>query len=244
MRKLKTMLVLLIAGCIIAACAALPLIVSAFHDSGTMGQAHYEQVPAVQLQIRDEQNTPAMAGLAMMYRMDGAIEISDNMTSMTHEEVEARSLSILQEYIDAGIVDAFEPCFYEVRCVMGQVMEDPSLNRIFWIVTIVSPDDESFAEVGLAIDDENGYLLGINYAREQPISETQRQKLLPVFADFYFGSLGIPEYGDFATTDLEDQYIGDNACGVRYRFGDVVYGEVNVDLYVYEYGFYTEFPDL
>lgn len=244
MCKAKNILVVLLALGIIAACAALPLVASAFHDKATMGQLHYETAPNVQLQIREESDTPAMAKLAMMYRRDGGIEISESMASMNREEAEARSLSILQEYIDAGLVETYDPIVHASRCMLATVTEDASLNGVYWMVVVVCADEDNYAQFDIAIDDENGYLLAVSYASERVPAAAKREKQLAAFADLYFTSLGMADYGDFATRDLEKQYIGENVCGRRYRFGDTVYGEVNVDLYVHEYGFYTEFPDL
>ena len=65
---------------------------------------------------------------------------------------------------------------------------------------------------------------------------------LSAFTDIYFTALGFDDYAQFLVRDLEYAYVGDNANAARYRFGDAVYGEVNVDLYVHEHGFYIEFP--
>ena len=244
MGRSKNILALLVVVCIIAACGALPLMVFALRDGRTMGRANYETAPAVELEIREDQHIPAMGKLALMYRMDGGIQISESMASMTREEVEARSLLILQTYIDAGLVTAFEPHFLEVWCFIGQAMEDPSLNAIYWMVTIVSADEQNFAQFDLALDDENGDLLSVSFASEEVIASLEWETRLSVFAAVYFSSLGIQDHEAFSSSALEVPYVGENAFAVRYTFGDVQYGEINVDLYVYQHGFYTEFPDL
>lgn len=242
MHRLKTALVLLVSLMLVCTGAFLPGMVAQIQDRGTVGQVQYGDAQSVELEIQE--NIPAIGKLALMYRMDGSIEVPDHNASMTCEEAEQAAFDVLQGYIDAGLIPPFESASVEVRCLLGTAADDPSLSALIWSITLYGGPDEPFFEVDLAIDDENGYLLGIDYAREQPLSEEEREKLLPAFAEFYFDSLGIADYGYFVTTDLEEQYVGDHARAVRYRFGDVVYGEVNVDLYIHEYGFYTDFPDL
>lgn len=244
MRKLKRILVLLLAAGIIAVCALLPGMIAAYQDGTSLGQTHYETVPNIQLQIRGEEETPAMAKLAMMARLEGGIEISESLAAMSRVEAEERALAILEEYVAAGLAEDFEPVVLNSRCMLASTAVDPVLNGVFWMVTLVSGDDRQYAQFDLALDDESGLLLAVSYANENPIPQQQREVKLAAFADFYFGSLGIGDYAAFATDDMETQYTGENGCVVRYRFGDTVYGEVNVDLYVHEYGFYTEFPYL
>lgn len=241
MGKARKILILALSLGILAGCALLPLAVSAFRDRHTMGQSHFETTPPIQLQIREEADS-VMAKLAMMTRMDSGFEISETLASMTREEAIDRSLAALQTYIDAGLVEDFDPVVHGSWCILATAALDPSLNGIYWQVTVVSGDDNNFAQLDLAIDDESGYLLSVSFASEQPRDAREREKQLSGFADLYFTGLDIAEYAHFAVGDLESAYIGDNACAVRYRFADPVYGELNVDLYVHEYGFYTGFP--
>lgn len=244
MRKGKNAVLVLLAAAVIAACAALPGLVSAFQDGAAIGQTRYETIPNIQLQIRSEEADAPLKMLAMMGRMDGGLEISENMASRSREEAEARALEILREYVDAGLVEAFDPVVLDSRCMLATVTMDPALNGVYWMVTLVSADEYDYAQFDLAIDDKSGCALAVSYAVEENQSDQSQETLLNSFADFYFNSLGIPDYGYFITDDMESQYTGEKGRAVRYRFGDTVYGEINVDFYVHQYGFYTEFPDL
>lgn len=244
MRKGKNVVLLLAAAVLVAVCAALPGLVAAYLDGESLGQTHYETVPNIRLQIHGEEEASAMEKLAMMCRMDGGIEISESMAAGSREEAEARALAILQGYMDAGLVEAFDPVILEIRCMLATVAAAPSLNGIFWMVVVVSADEQDYAQFDLAIDDRSGSALAVSYTREQNRADQPREMLLESFAGVYFQSLGIPGHGSFATDDLKDQYTGEKSYAVRYRFGDAEYGELNVDLYVHKYGFYTEFPDL
>lgn len=244
MRKAINLILLTAAASVIAACALLPGIVSVWQDGKTLGQNQYEPISNIALDIRDEEESASMAVITMMCRMDGGIEISESMAAMTSEEAQARAFAILQEYVNAGLVEAFDPVLLEIRCMLATVTADPSLNRIFWMVVVVSADDHDYAQFDLAMDDKTGCALAVSYTREPNHYDQSYETLIASFAQVYFHGLGIENCMDFATNDLRKQYTGETAYAVRYRFGDLVYGELNVDLFAHKYGFYTEFPDL
>lgn len=239
MRRLKTLLILLFSLVLLAALAALPRAVAAVQDLRAIGKSHTGQVAPVQLEIREDSS--AMAALALMGRMNGVIEVPDEVASMTREEVKEAALTQLQPYMDAGLIDLYDVFHTEIRCLLGQASSNSELNSIFWTVTVIR-DDEGLLVIDTAIDDKTGRLLRINVTDNFAPYVNDPEAILMPYADIYFTGLGIDDYGDFATDDLAEQYVGDNAFGIRYRFGDALYGEVNVDLYTYSYGFYTEFP--
>lgn len=242
MRKARNLTLLIAAAVIIATCALLPGIVSAWQDGKTLGQNKYEPIANIALDIRGEEEASPVAGIAMMCRMDGGLEVSESMAKMTQKEAETRAFEILQEYVDAGLVETFEPVVLESLCMLATVTMDPSLNGIYWRVTLVSADDHDYAQFDLAVDDKTGCALAISYTREQNRNDQSYETLIESFAQVYFYSSGIENYMDFATNDLRKQYTGEKTYAVRYRFGDLVYGELNVDLFAHKYGFYTEFP--
>lgn len=242
MAKWKNMVLLILAACIIAAGAALPRILSSFQDDAALGQIHYETVPNIMLQIRGEEPATPLKKLAMMARMDGGLELSESMASMNSAEAQARFYEIMQYYIDTGLIDAFDPVVYESRCMLVSVTTDPSLNGIIWMATLISGDDQNFAQFDVAIDDETGKLLAVSYTGDRVFSEAEREKMLCAFTDLYFTGLEIPDYVHFVSSDINGVYLGKNSCAMRYHYVDSVYGEITADLFVNEYGFYTEFP--
>ena len=242
MGKWKNAMLVMLALSIIAAGAALPRLISSFQDDAAMGQIHYETVPNIMLQIRGEEAYAPLKKLAMMARMDGGLELSESMASMNSAEAEARFYEIMQSYIDTGLVDAFDPVVYESRCILASVTSDPSLNGIYWNITFISGDEQNFAQFDAAIDDETGHLLAVSYTGDRVLSEAEREEMLFVFTDLYFTGLEIPDYVHFVPSDINGAYLGKNSCALRYHYVDSVYGEVTADLFVNEYGFYTEFP--
>ena len=243
MRKWKNIVLVLLAACIIAAGAALPRLISSFQDDAAIGQIHYETIPNIMLQIRGEESSTPLKKLAMMARMDGGLELSESMASMNAAEAEARFYEIMQSYIDTGLIDAFDPVVYESRCMLVSVTSGPSLNGIIWMATLISGDDQNFAQFDAAIDDETGDLLAVSYTGDRVFSEGERDLYLSVFPNLYFTSLGMDDYAYYVTPDMNDAYTGENGLAVRYLFDDAVYGEVKVDFYVDQYGFYNQFPE-
>lgn len=235
-------MILLMALALVCAGAFLPGMVAEIQDRGTVGRVQYGDTPSVALDIRE--NTPAIGKLALMNHINGSINIPDTMASMTCEEAEEAAYAILQTCIDAGFLESFEVFSTEVGCMMGYVVEDPEWNAVIWGVQIQGELQGGYFMADLILDDETAKALYVGCHYEEPTAESGQEALLAAFAEAYFNALGISDYEDFATRDLEEQYTGDNACAVRYRFGDAVYGEVNVDLYVYTSGFYMEFPDI
>ena len=240
MNKLRILLILLLALALLTAFAALPQVVAAVQDTYTIGMSHTSQVVPVRLEIRED--TSAMAGLALMGKLSGIIEVPDQVASMTRIEATEAAIALLQPYVDAGLIQPFEVFYADVRCYLGQAAENTELNAIFWTVTVIC-DEEGLLVIDTAIDDESGRLLRVHVTDNfAPYADAPEEILMP-FAELYFDGLGIEDYGAFVTDDLAERYIGENAYGIRYRFGDALYGEINVDLYAYPYGFYMEFPN-
>lgn len=240
MGKLKTGALLLLTLALIAAGAFLPKIVLAVQDSRVTKDPAYHQIPAIQLQIQEP--IRPQCRLAMMDKLDGVVEIPEEKASMTQAEAIEAASAALKPYMEAGLIVPFQQGSVVARPLLAHVPENPDLMGIFWTVTFTE-DSELFYFLVAAIDDETGELLQINYTISKPLEQADWQYILQAFSYLYFTALDIPDYAEFATRDLEESFIGDTQA-IRYRFGDIAFGEINVDLLVHEYGFYTEFPDL
>lgn len=241
MRKIKISIILFLILALLATGACFPKIVAAIQDKEIIGEASFDPIQSVQLEIRKD--IPSLGKLAMMSKMDVIIEIPENKASMTAQEVMTAARAALQPYINGNLLDNYSEWDVDMAPCLVQVPDMAELQGVFWQVTIAG-DPEIYSVVDLMIDDETGKILRLHYAGEAIIDESIREDILLNFTHIFFTSLGIDDYSNFCTSDLDSVYIGDNAVATRYRFGDVVYGEINVDLYVYQHGFYTEFPDL
>lgn len=241
MDKLKLLLSLLLTATLLAAGACLPRIVAAVRDNGSIGHASFGNVPSVELNIR--QNVPVLGKLAMMDRINETIRISSAKTNMTEEEVLKAARKALEPYIAAGILWDYPEWGVEIHPLLAQVSDMPQLSGIFWSV-VITGNDKEFYWVDLAVDDETGRLLRINFTAESWDTGLPQEDILGRFAEIYFTALDIPDYQDFATNEMDLYDIGENTTGTLYRFVNPDYGEVEVELYVYQHGFYTAFHEL
>jgi len=236
------LLVLLGTAFVFVCIAYFPKWMAALQDRKILSQAQIEEMQSVQLNIQEE--LPAMGKLALMKNIHkgNAIEISTEDAYMSVEELQNTVAKALQPYFDTDLISLFE----EERCEYRPLLvwdRENSLSGIVWQWVSTSMKDK-FYEVGVLLDDETGEILLIQYSGDRVFEDSMQDDILSLLCENYFEGLQITDYADFATDDLEHQYIGDNVQGVRYRFGDVVYGEVNVDFFVSRYGFYMEFPNL
>ncbi|MBQ8831487.1 MAG: hypothetical protein IJ017_07800 [Oscillospiraceae bacterium] len=240
MSKLKVFLTVIPALALICIGAFFPKIIAKFLDIQNTGNASYNPIESVRLEIKTD--IPSLGKLAMLSSMDSNITISESKANMTTEEVMEAVYSGLQPYIDSQLLTYAE---YEVymQPSLVQSSNNQNLQGIVWWVTI-SGEPSDYCFLDLAIDDETGQILRINYSVEDPTDNIGGLEALYILSDIYFSGLSMNYYENYAVPDLEDTYVGDNTVAIRYRFGDVVYGEVNVDMYVHEHGFYMEFPNV
>lgn len=243
MHKLKLILALVLTGALLAAGAGLPGIVAAVLDKNRIGCVSTGTFQSVSLDIR--QNVPVLGKLAMIDRMSGVIQIDSGKTRMNDKEVLAAAEQALAPYISAGLMDEFELSDVEaLHPLLAQVPDAPALSGIFWTVVISGGEGKQYFLTDLAIDDETGKLLRISFTAEHWNTGLSAEDTLGLFADIYFAGLEIPDYQDFATGDLAQAYIGDKTSGIRYRFMNEDYGEIEVDLFVHGNGFYTAFHEI
>lgn len=239
MKKTRnTYWILVLTALLILLCALLPQFMGLVQDRRALNHVDYSQSAQVQLEI--QQDMTSLGKLALLCRMEGVLEVPEAMAEMTVEEAEQAALDALQSYVDAGLIPEFPVWHIEAKPLLILTPEEVDLAGLVWAVTVLS-DEEGIMNVSLDIDDATGTLLRLNYAYEY-WGETDLDGTLARFAETYFGGLAVENYENFATEDLENRYLGDNVAGMRYRIGDTAYGEVNLDLYVYQYGFYVDTP--
>lgn len=223
---------------LILLCAHLPRIMGYVQDRRAMNRVGYSQSAQVQLDI--QQNMTPLGKLALLCRMEGVLEVPESFAEMTAAEAEQAALDALQPYVDAGLIPEFSVWHIEAQPLLILTPEEVDLAGLVWAVTILE-DDEGVMHMSVDIDDATGKPLRLNYTYEY-WGITDLNGTLARFAELYFGGLALDDHDSFATEDLENKYIGDDVAGRRYRIEDPVYGEVNLDLYVYQYGFYVDTP--
>lgn len=231
--------ILALTAILILLCALLPRFMGHVQDAQALNRVGYSQSAQVQLEI--QQDMTPLGKLALLCRMEGVLEVPETMAEMTMEEAEQAALDALRPYVEAGLIPELSVWHIEARPFLILTPEAVDLAGLVWSVTILG-DDEGVMNMSIDIDDATGKLLRLHYTYE--FWEKQHlNEALDQFAEIYFLGLGVEDHKKYATNDLENWYIGDNVVGIRYRVGDLLYGEVNLDLFVSPYGFYVDTPE-
>lgn len=236
MNKAKYVPILALALGLSLAGALLPQLIASAGDKATLGKADFAQIQSVEFELH--KNIPSIGKLALMSNMESAVELLPNKASMTEQAVSDACRSALQPYIEAGLMEEYRQWQVGVRAFL---VHSGNANGILWTVSIVN-DREGLYCIDAVIDDETGNLLCIDVIDQQFRGSELRTEYLYTLAELFFTGLGFSErdYPAFETDELQD--VGNMSHAVRYCFTDAVYGEVNVDLWVSEYGFRVEFP--
>ena len=240
MAKLKGFVAVILTLALITAGAYFPKAVSMFLDWKNNGTT---STPISSIRFEIDKDIPFLGKLALISKMDSSIELTENKATMTPEEVMDAVYEGIQPYVDAQLIVYSEKDVEMHPSMLFQADGNQDLRGIVWFVNI-GGEPYNYTYLQLLIDDETGKILNISYTYEDLDATLVGSEALAVFADIYFNSLEIPEYADFIVPDLEYAYVGDDAKAISYRFGDAVYGEVNVDLFVHGHGFYVDFPSL
>ena len=237
-RKFKTGMIVLLTVLVLAAGAFFPKLVAGFMDGRTIGKSSIDPMVSVELNIYKE--IPSVGKLVMMGRYDSLLPILERKAKKTNEEVMDAVYEGLTPYMDTGLV-AYQEKQVEMKPYLIQVTDMPELQKVVWQVTIAGTDTD-YTYLDLIVDDDTGQILRISYTKESVMESYLEAESFAIFADIYFSGFGIADYVEFEVPDLNGAYVGEKANAIRYRFGDEVYGEVNVDLYIHAHGFYVEFP--
>lgn len=238
MAKLKGFIAVVLALVLVVAGAFFPKAVSFFLDWRNNGTASLNPIASIRIEL--DKNIPSLGKLAILNRLGSSIELSESKAKMNREEVLDAVHKGIQPYLDAQLM-AYSEVDIQMHPSLIQSQTDQGLQSIVWFVDIAG-DISNYTFLQLIVDDETGSILMISFTHENLQGMLGGTEALSAFTDIYFTALGFDDYAQFLVRDLDYAYVGDNANAARYRFGDAVYGEVNVDLYVHEHGFYIEFP--
>lgn len=240
MAKLKGFIAVVLALALIVAGAYFPKAISLFLDWRNNGNASSNPIALIRFEL--DNNIPSLGKLAILSKLGSSIELTESKAKMNKEEVMEAVYNGIQPYIDAQLI-AYSEFEVDMYPSLIQSKTDQALQSVVWFVEITG-DPANYTFLQLIVDDETGSILMISFTYETLDATLVGTEALTVFADIFFTGLEIDDYAQFVVQDLEYAYVGDNANAIRYRFGDAVYGEVNIDLYVHEHGFYIEFPSI
>ena len=240
MAKLKGLIAVVLALALIVAGAYFPKAISTILDWQNGGNVSTNPISSIRIEI--SKDIPSLGKLALLSRLGSSIELTESKAKMNKEEVMEAVYTGIQPYVDSQLI-AYSEQSVQMYPSLIQAKDDQDLQSIVWFVEITG-DPANYTFLQLILDDETGDIIMISFTHENLEGLLFGMEALSAFADIFFTMLGIDDYAQFVVRDLEYAYVGDNANAIRYRFGDAVYGEVNVDLYVHEHGFYIEFPSI
>ena len=239
MRKLKTLLVLLLTLALITAGANLPKIVSAVRDRTAGNEVQYGTMQSVELVLSEEPETlPAIAKLALMrgtfYR------ISESEAEMTHGEVVTAVEKALAPYYEWEMIScSWDDAQITLTPYFVNNPNDEDHYSIFWEVAAVWELQENYY-LNLYLDDETGKILFLDYKSGTALEVYDLQSYLNLFRDIFLASLGVD--GDASTWNdmgMEEDISASGTAAARYVFSNGEYSEVVIGFYVYSHGFYS-----
>ncbi|MBQ9843709.1 MAG: hypothetical protein IJO31_06095 [Oscillospiraceae bacterium] len=238
MAKLKGFIAVVLALALIVAGAYFPKAISTILDWQNRGNVSTNPISSIRIEMAKD--IPSLGKLALLSRLESTIEIPESKAKMNKEEVMEAVYTGIHPYVDSQLMAYCEQSVQMHPCLI-QAKDDQDMQSIVWFVEIIG-DPVNYTFLQLIIDDETGNILMISFTHENLQGLLFGIEALTVFADIFFNGLGIDDYASYLTPDLKYAYVGDNANAIRYQLGNSVYGEVIVDLYVHEHGFYIEFP--
>lgn len=238
MGKCKLVIILLLTIAVLICGAFVPALIARLLDGQTVGKSTSVTIASVELNIRRELSPTEK--LAMVSKIDNLLPVKESKARMTGEEVLDAVTRELTPYMDAQLL-YFRNEHVQMQPYLVQIPACPELQRVIWQVT-VSGEDADFTFTDLLLDDETGKILRLSFTAEDPPQNYVTDVVLNAFAEIFFSGMGIEDPWRFLVKDLETAYTGDHTIAVRFLPEDPQYGQIPVDLYIYDHGFYVEFP--
>ena len=252
MRKLKTLLVLMLTGLLFAFFAVLPQLAGVLYDDMFRGQSGSSPIQSVELELHDmDSDAPGyMLRKLALERSQTSVPITPQQASMTEEEVIAAAQAGMEIYVDAGIFEWFDCTYQGAEPYFGLEPSDKNRHMIFWSVVFTN-ENPPYQSLLLHIDDETGKIIYIKYedngtTREFANAEAAEQ-LLDRFIHAFLSplsllpsQLGTYENLEGSVSRETTHYI--NGSDVIFSYRDAQYGDIYVVLAVTNTGFYATFP--
>lgn len=245
MHKIRITILLLMTALLLAAGAVLPGIVAAVQEDGQMNEVGYSPIQSVELKLTEEQESLPMLGKLSLFNDGGLYAVSEDEAAMTREDVREAVERELAHYYEWEMIPYnWVDSSFIATPYLAYGTDNDAMYSIFWEVAIYCDSENSFS-LNLYVDDETGKILSLHFDSVWPLEIYDLQVYLDLFHQIYFESLGMTESAEYWENNGLVEDISQNSGGipaVRYTFGDMIYGEVNVEFYVYSRGFYTLLP--
>lgn len=244
MHKIRITILLLMMALLLTAGAVLPGIVAAVQDDEKAGEVGYSPIQSIELKLTEERETLPMLGKLSLLN-EGLYSISEDEASMTQEDVREAVERELAPYYEWEMIpyNWKDPTFIATP-YLAYGAENDAMYCIFWEVAVYCDAENPFS-LNLYVDDDTGKILWLHFDSGSSLEIYDQQSYLELFHQIYFDSLGMTESAQFWEENELVEDISQNSgaiSAVRYTFGDMIYGEINIEFYVYSQGFYILLP--
>ncbi len=241
MARKKTVIRIVIAVLLMVVTGLLPFLAAFWQDHSTLGKSVLGDSKTVVLDFGK-----GFSGTELLVLMDQGDQtrwqvIDPAAASMTVAEAEQAARLALEPYQAAGLIPDLE--HFALQTADARVVSIPTgLAGVVWVLTFATDANETeFCDINLTLEDSTGKLTALSFGCEERIPEPGMEEKLRTFASLYFGQMGITDHTLAEVDELADSYIGETAIAQRYRFYDEQYGAFGADLYLYQFGFFTDF---
>lgn len=239
--KLKPILILLAALCIIVLGALLPQLVALRQDRQSEGQVQFSSVEGVELEFT-QSDISRSETLAILARSRDAVAIPRELANLKPEKVEKIAAATVEKFRDAGILlgDIEEDSLLDAQPMLFYGLEGQSV--IYWAVSFGDPfGQHSFS---LTVDDRTGTVCSAEYMDGASEYEPDRMEaVLGGFCRIYLTGLGdefsgwsVEELTKNAKSPQDKSYLA-----TELSWSDSLYGENRITFFVNRSGFYTYF---
>lgn len=252
MKKLKSVLLLLLTAALLLGCAVLPRAAAWAQDRMAVKEPGYGDLQPLQLDINSgtEETEPVSHIFEALSIMQNAymFPLTEDAMNMTAEQVEAVVLEQLQPYIAMGLLPETEYSYFGVEPTIAMSVDELGSYRAFWSVHLVHEADP-YESVFVHLDDETGLILKIQYEGYSQTFEKEVQfAMLEEMAAVFLEGLHIEEHLavlDDPVANMEIIELADffnDSKAVRCVLDTREYGIILIEFYLHENLFYTTFP--
>ena len=245
--KIRSLLMILCAGAVIALGALLPGLVGKRQDAAEQGKIRFAQAQEIRLEFVGSGMTMKQT-LAVMGPMRDMVNIPEELATLKKAKVEKIASDAAQQYSRAGVLlqDTGDFSDYAVSGVYTVLVYGPeSSSNVFWILDYASRDGSSWFH--MVIDDQTGTVCSLEYRNwEEEYAPADMSRILEGFCGTYLEGLG-EEFFDYSAAALAgkaDQGADDSYMAAQLLFDawdEPGLGETRIVFFVNRNGFYTYF---
>lgn len=239
--KLKPILVIFAAVCIIVLGAMLPQLVALRQDGQSEGQIQFSSVEGVELEFT-QSDISRSETLAILAHSRDVVEIPPELANLSQEKLEQIARATARNYYEAGILLS-DPG--EDRLIHSQPLLYYGMNgqsNVLWLVTY--GDEGTFHLFTFIVDDRTGAVCSAEYLDGTSEYEPDRMEaVLGGFCRAYLTGLGdefsgwsVEELTKSAKSPQDKSYLA-----TELGWSDPLYGENRITFFVNRSGFYTYF---